>query len=252
MKAMVLCAGYGTRLAQLTREIPKPMLQLNGKPMLWYILMHLKHHGFSDVTINLHFRPELIRDFFGDGSRWGLSLTYSEEPELLGTAGGLKKVQKFFEGENTFLVQYGDIVTDQDLSTMLRFHLERDRLATLLVHQRRGSNSVLEIDSEYRIRAFLERPSEAVRQTVQSHWANSGICIASQQLFDWIPEGVACDLPQHVYSKAIQTDQLYGFPLSGYRCAIDSPERFHEAATAISEGRCKVTGPPICDSGQRT
>jgi mannose-1-phosphate guanylyltransferase len=99
MKAMVLSAGYGTRLGDLTREIPKPMLDVNGHPILTYILANLKKHGFTEVAINLHFRPELIREYFGDGKNIGLRLTYSYEPELLGTAGGVKNVQPFFETE---------------------------------------------------------------------------------------------------------------------------------------------------------
>src|SRR5687767_314215 len=136
---MVLCAGFGTRLGELTREIPKPMLPLNEHPMLAYILGHLKCHGFCEVAINLHFKPELITSYLGN-SPDGLSLTYSHEPALLGTAGGVKKLEPFFRTEDSFLVQYGDVVTDHDFSEMVRFHRERHALATLLVHRRASSN----------------------------------------------------------------------------------------------------------------
>ena len=98
MKAMVLCAGYGTRLGDLTREIPKPMLPLGDRPMLEYILCHLKRHGFDQVAVNLHFMPEVIQNHFADGARWGVRLTYSHEPQLLGTAGGTKKMAVFLPG----------------------------------------------------------------------------------------------------------------------------------------------------------
>ena len=75
MKAMVLCAGYGTRLGDLTREIPKPMLPLGDRPMLEYIVCHLKRHGFDQLAVNLHFMPEVIQEHFADGARWGLRLT---------------------------------------------------------------------------------------------------------------------------------------------------------------------------------
>src|SRR5512133_1650122 len=114
MKAMILCAGYGTRLGTLTREIPKPMLPLAGRPMLAYIMAHLQSHQFDQLVVNLHFRPDAIREYFGHGSEWKVSLVYSEEAQLLGTAGGLKKMEAFFRKEEAFLVHYGDIITDQD------------------------------------------------------------------------------------------------------------------------------------------
>src|SRR4051812_4239401 len=103
MKAMVLCAGYGTRLGEMTREIPKPMLPLHGRPMLAWILAHLRASGFTRVAINLHFKPEMIREYFGDGSADGLEITYSDEPALLGTAGGVKKMESFLRNGEPFL-----------------------------------------------------------------------------------------------------------------------------------------------------
>ncbi len=238
MKAMVLCAGFGSRLGDLTREIPKPMLSLNGRPMLAYILGNLKHHGFDEVVVNLHFKPEIIRDHFGDGTTGGIEITYSDEPQLLGTAGGVKNVESFFRSEPAFLVHYGDIVTDQDFSAMLRFHQERRALVTLLLHQRKKSNSVVTLDGEGRIVGFLERPTEQARQGHESPWVNSGVCICAPEILDHIPAETACDFPRDVFPKLVDTRRVFGFPLTGYRCAVDSPERLAEAQAALAEGRC--------------
>src|SRR5688572_17222439 len=119
MKAMVLCAGYGTRLGDLTREMPKPMLPLEGHPLVAYILGNLKRHGFNRIAINLHFKPEVIRNYLGDGTAQGMEFHYSHEQALLGTAGGLKNCEAYFRSEPAFLVQYGDVITDQDFSAML-------------------------------------------------------------------------------------------------------------------------------------
>jgi mannose-1-phosphate guanylyltransferase/phosphomannomutase len=235
MKAMVLCAGYGTRLGRLVEETPKPMLRLGERPMLEYILRNLARHGFDEVAVNLHFRPEVIRDYLGDGSRLGIRLVYSEEPELLGTAGGVKKMAAFFAGE-PFLVHYGDVVTNQDFGAMFRFHRDRGALATLLVHQRARSNSVIGLDDEHRIVAFLERPDESQRQTLVSPWANSGIAICEAELIEAIPDGRACDLPRDVYSNLIGSRRLLAFPLTGFRCAVDSPDRLEEARRAAAAG----------------
>ena len=122
--------------------------------MLEYILRNLARHGFDEIAVNLHFRSAVIRDYFGDGSRMGIRLIYSNEPELLGTAGGLKKMCGFLSGSEPFLAHYGDVVTDQDFTAMLRFHRDRQALATLLVHSRQRSNSVVGLDSQQRIIAF--------------------------------------------------------------------------------------------------
>ena len=240
MRAMVLSAGYGTRLGDLTRDTPKPMLLLQGRPMLEYIICHLARHGFNQIAINLHFMPDAIQGYFGDGSRFGVELVYSCETELLGTAGGVKKMADFLGAEGAFMVQYGDVLTDQDFTAMLHFHRERNALVTLLVHQRERSNSVVSLDQEGRIIGFLERPTEEARRGVQSPWINSGICICDPQLLDEIPAGVACDLPRDVFPRLIDSGRLYGFPLSGYRCALDSPDRLAEARAAIADGRCRI------------
>ena len=243
MKAMVLCAGYGTRLGDLTRDMPKPMLPLGEQPLLAYLLGHLMAQGFDNIAINLHFHPEVIHDWFGDGSAWGMNLAYSHEEVLLGTAGGVKKMQWFFQHEETFLVQYGDVLTDQDFTALIRFHRERRALATVLVHQRARSNSVVSLDEESRIIGFLERPSDEARRAVKSPWVNSGICVCAPEVLDFITPGTLCDLPRDVFPKLMGTGRLFGFPLTGYRCAIDSPSRLEEARAALAEGCCRI--PPL-------
>jgi len=240
MRAMVLCAGYGTRLGELTREIPKPMLKLLEHPILEYIIFHLAQHGFDQVGVNLHFMPEIIRNYFGDGSRWHVNLHYSCEPELLGTAGGVKQMEHFLRQGGAFLIQYGDVVTDQNWTDMLHFHREHQALATLLLHQRVQSNSIVSLDRGWRIAGFLERPNEDSRRGVRSPWVNSGTCICDPELLDAIPANVPCDLPRDIFPRLVDSGRIFGFPLSGYRCAIDSPERLAEARSALAEGRCKI------------
>ena len=237
---MVLCAGFGTRLGDLTREIPKPMLPLNERPILEYILANLRAHGFNEIGVTLHFRPEIVRGHFGDGSKWGVSIVYSDEERLMGTAGGVKKMEAFLRQSDPFLVHYGDIVTDQDFTAMLQCHRQRRALATLLLHQRAKSNSVVTLDGDSRIVGFLERPTDEARRGVASSWVNSGICLCSPEILEHIEPGVACDLPRDIFTKLVPTGRLFGFPLSGYRCAIDSPERLAEARAAIAENRCRV------------
>jgi NDP-sugar pyrophosphorylase family protein len=238
MKAIILCAGFGSRLGDLTREIPKPMLLLNGNPLLSYILANCKANGFTEIAINLHFKPEIITEYYGDGSRFGLSIQYFYEEKLLGTAGSILNMVEFIGNDKTFLVHYGDILTDQSFISLLTFHKEKnDSLATLLVHSRVNSNSIILMNSEKRITGFIERPSEEERQKYNSTWVNSGIAVFNKAIIDQIPHD-AVDLPKHVYCKIIDSQKLYAFQLDGYRCAIDSPDRYHTAQEAILTGEC--------------
>jgi NDP-sugar pyrophosphorylase family protein len=240
MKAMVLAAGLGTRLGGLTRETPKPMLDAGGRPIIDRILQHLSACGITEAVLNLHFRPEAIRDHVGDGSRYGLRVSYSHETALLGTAGALRKAAPLL-GPGPFLVQYGDVVTDMDLRVLIRAHLEGGALATLVLHRRAGSNSAVRLEPDGRIAAFLERPGEEERQQVSDPWVNSGICACGPEILDRIPEGLA-DLPRDIFAPLAPLGLLRGIPLEGYRCAVDSPERLDELRAAIREGRCRISG----------
>jgi len=245
MKAMVLSAGLGTRLGELTRDAPKPMLDVDGRPLLEHICRHLGSQGFDQIAVNLHFMPEVIRNHMGDGDRCGVEITYSQEPKLLGTAGGLKNVEAYFDDADTLLVHYGDVLTDQDFGEMLAFHRRSKAMATMLVHRREHSNSVVGMATDGRVTAFLERPNDAQRRTVDSPWVNSGVCICDSQVLDLIPPGQFCDLARDVLPELVAGGRLFGFPLSGYRCAVDSPLRLQEARAAVATGRCQIPRPDL-------
>jgi NDP-sugar pyrophosphorylase family protein len=237
MKAMILAAGYGTRLGDLTREIPKPMLPIGDRPLLEYTVRLLVKHGFTDLAINLHFLPDFITEHFGDGERFGARITYSHEPHLLGTAGALKKLETCFREEPAFLVVYGDILTDLDLSALMAAHRAKAAYATLTLHQRNKSNSIVTLDEHWRIVNFVERPSEEERAKHASLWVNSGIQVLSGAVLDDIPPDRPSDLPKDIYLKQFHRQPIYGFPLEGFRCAIDSPERLQQARDAVATGR---------------
>lgn len=237
MKAIVLCAGYGTRMGDMTRQVPKPMLPLQGRPLLAYTLRYLASQGFTQVAINLHFLPECITGYVGDGSQFGVSVHYSYEPELLGGAGAVKRLEPWLADTADFLVLYGDILTDQDLSELVKRHRQTGALATLILHQRAGSNSLIEIDKTGRIVGFIERPTDEQRQAIHYPWVNSGIQMLNRRLLSHIAAGRSADLPKDVFVPFVGSGCLYGLALTGYRCAIDSPGRFTEAEAAIEEGR---------------
>jgi mannose-1-phosphate guanylyltransferase len=236
MKALILCAGYGTRLGDLTKEIPKPMLQIQNQPLLAYNIQYLASYGFDEIAINLHYKPEMIVDALGSGSQYGVTLHYVYEDHLLGTAGAVRNLIEFWGDSRDYLVLYGDLLLDQDLNTMLNTHYSKEAVATLLLHQRRNSNSLIQMNEEHRITAFIERPTEEERRANNYFWVNSGVQLLNHRVLDYIPRSSPVDLPRDVYTTIVNDEPIFGVPLTGYRIALDSPERYEKAQQAVATG----------------
>ena len=132
MKAMILAAGYGERLWPLTADRGKPALPVLGKPLVGYVAEYLAQNGVTDAVVNLHHRPESVREALGDGSKFGLHLEYVYEPVILGTSGGLDNAREFFQ-EGTFICVNGKIITDIDLHAAIQTHRKQKALATLVL-----------------------------------------------------------------------------------------------------------------------
>jgi len=184
MRAMVLAAGLGTRLRPITYEMPKPMVPVLNKPVMEHILRLLARHGFSETIANLHWFPELIEGYFGDGSGSGVSLSYSREEQLLGTSGGVRNAAGFLG--DSFLIISGDALTDIDLTAMREFHESHDGIATLAMKRVQDTSQfgVAIVGADGRIQGFQEKPdpSEAL-----SDLANCGIYMFRKEIFDFFP-----------------------------------------------------------------
>ena len=203
MRAMILAAGLGTRLRPLTDLMPKPMAPVLNVPVMEHIARLLAEHGFTEVIANLSYRPEAIREHFGDGSVAGIELSYSEEPEPLGTAGGVGKAREFLAESESFLVISGDALTDVDLSAMREAHEANDGIATLATKRVKDTTQfgVVITGEDGRIQGFQEKPDPA---EALSDLANCGIYMFRREIFDYFPE------PGH-RSTAGDEDQPDGF-----------------------------------------
>jgi mannose-1-phosphate guanylyltransferase len=184
MRAMVLAAGLGTRLRPITHAMPKPMVPVVNRPVMEHIARLLARHGFTETIANLHWFPELIEGHFGDGSEFGIELSYSREERLLGTAGGVRNAAGFL-GES-FLVISGDALTDIDLAAMREFHESHDGIASLATKRVRDTSEfgVVITGEDGRIQGFQEKPetSEAL-----SDLANCGVYMFRAEIFDFFP-----------------------------------------------------------------
>ena len=184
MRGMVLAAGLGTRLRPITYEMPKPMVPVLNKPVMEHILRLLARHGFEETIANLHWFPDLIEGYFGDGSACGVSLTYSREEALLGTSGGVRNVADFLG--DSFLIISGDALTDIDLTAMREFHQSHDGVATLATKRVEDTSQfgVAITGSDGRIQGFQEKPDPA---EALSDLANCGIYMFRSEIFDFFP-----------------------------------------------------------------
>jgi mannose-1-phosphate guanylyltransferase/mannose-1-phosphate guanylyltransferase/phosphomannomutase len=198
MKAMVLAAGLGTRLRPLTYEITKPMVPVLDRPVMAHILDLLQRHGFEEVVANLHYFPDSIRAYFGE------ELSYRYEPELLGTAGGVRGCAEFF-GSEPFLVISGDALTDIDLSAFVARHRETDGIATLAVKRVQDTREygVVLHDRAGRITGFQEKPAPA---EALSDLGNCGIYIFEPAIFEHFPERAFVDWANDVFPALLEHD----------------------------------------------
>jgi mannose-1-phosphate guanylyltransferase len=232
MNAMILAAGKGTRLYPMTETLAKPMVPVGGRPVLEHTVCWLRDHGIRRVAVNLHHRPESVREYFGDGSRFGVQIVYSEEPELLGTAGGVKRMEAFFE--DPFLIVYGDVLTDLDLDALVAAHRAASPVdhATLAVDRRADPalGGVVELDADHRVRRFVEKPRPG---EIRSSWVNSGVMVVDRALLAGIPAGRFSDFGHEVLPGWLAAGvPLYGWPLPAGTFLIDvgTPESYARAA----------------------
>jgi NDP-sugar pyrophosphorylase family protein len=239
MKALLLAAGEGTRLRPLTLDRPKPMVPVGGRPVLEHLLILLREHGITRMAINLHYRPERIIQHFGDGGRFDVQIEYSWEPRLLGTAGAAKRLEWFFD--EPFVVLYGDVLTNVDLTSMAQRHTDRNATASLLLYepddQTRCGMAAQAADG--RITAFIEKPSRAV----PGRLANAGICLFEPDVLRLVPRGRPYDFASDVLPQLLRQGlPVYGDRADGYVLDIGSMQRYAQAQADYKAGRFVPAG----------
>jgi mannose-1-phosphate guanylyltransferase/mannose-1-phosphate guanylyltransferase/phosphomannomutase len=181
---MILAAGLGTRLRPITYAMPKPMVPVLNRPVMEHGARLLARHGFGEAIANLHWFPETIEGHFGDGSAFGLKLTYSLEQRLLGTAGGVRNAAEYLG--DSFLVLAGDALTDIDLGAMREFHESHDGLVTMATKRVADTDQfgVVIAGDDGRIQGFQEKPDPA---EALSDLANTCIYMFRAEVFDFFP-----------------------------------------------------------------
>lgn len=253
MRAMILAAGYGTRLWPLTEDRTKPAIPFLGRPLVGYVAEYLGRYGFNDVVVNLHHRPESVRAALGDGSRFGVHLEYIEEPVILGTSGALDNARHLLEGER-FVVVNGKIITDINLAEALETHRRTNALATLVLrpNPRRERFSIVETRGGL-VTSFGGMPAPIAASDNVSDGSHSdgsdneaaplmftGIQILEPRIFDYIPRGVFSHSTTDVYPQAISAgERVVAHVAEGKWYELSTIPRYLEISLAMlaEEGR---------------
>jgi mannose-1-phosphate guanylyltransferase len=238
MKALFLAGGFGTRLKPITNDLPKPMVPIMGKPLLERNIENLKKHGVDEVVLSTCYKSHKIEKYFEDGRKLGIGISYISEDVPLGTAGAIKNAQSFFD--DTFLVFNADILSDIDISEMIRFHKEKGALATIAVTQVENPSAygVIEHDENGFITTFKEKPQP---HESSSNLINAGVYIFEPELLEEIPSGRAVSIEREIFPMLLQK----GFKLAAYnRCSywldLGTPGKYLKAHKDILGGTLKI------------
>lgn len=234
MKAIIVAGGRGERLRPLTNSIPKPMISIGGKPILEHSILHLKEYGVTEFILALCYLPHKIIDYFGDGTKLGITIQYIYEDKNnpMGTAGAVLTARSFIH--KTCIITYADILRDLDVGAMIREHKQNRALATLHVYKRYGHDpkSMVLFNSKNRITKFIERP-QPDQLTEGYVWANGSFYIAEPDIFNWIAHDQPSDFGKNIFPLLLsQKKPLYAFPSNRYFVDIGNMEKLTWARQA--------------------
>jgi len=226
-QAVILSAGLGIRLKPITDTIPKPMLPFLNKPMLQWNIEQFKKYGINEFFINLHYLPEVIKNYFGDGSKLGVKITYSFEPEILGTAGALKRFKDKLD--KVFFLIYGDILSLVDYTKMAEvWNKKPDALGMqrMAKTENYADADVAELNSDG---SFLKIHTKPHSQKYSNAYRMRGIFIFKKEILSYIPENTAYEIVKQLLPDIISRGKkFYAYECEDYSKGIDTIEKYRE------------------------
>ncbi|MFQ5899337.1 MAG: sugar phosphate nucleotidyltransferase [Candidatus Methylomirabilia bacterium] len=247
VQAIILAGGQGTRLHPLTLTCPKPLVPLLNIPFLHYQLAWLRRHGIREAMLACSYRVETIRQVLRDGSGLGMHLRYAVEQEPLGTAGAIRNAADL--GDRLVVVLNGDVLTDMDLTAMLRFHEARGARASIFLTPVSDPTrfGLVETDLEGRVRSFLEKPTPA---QVTTNTINAGVYILDPGLLQLIPRGQVISMEREFFPGLLASHiPLFGHTAEAYWLDIGNPESYRRAQVDLLAGAVATDTHP---AGTRT
>lgn len=224
-KALILAGGKGLKMRPFTYEMPKTMIPVNGRPVLEYIIENLRRYDIRDLIISVGHQGSKIKQHFGDGSKFGVKITYTDQGKAeIGTAAPILQARKMV-GSNPFIVYYGDVLATVDLDDMIDFHLSSNGLATIALTSVNKSADwgVVRVQGS-RVYSFLEKPDQ--RKDL-SNVINAGIYIFEPKIFDYLAD--AKRLEKDVFPKLVEQHKLFGYLFAGQWFDVGDPEIYKQA-----------------------
>jgi mannose-1-phosphate guanylyltransferase/phosphomannomutase len=241
MKAVIMAGGFGTRLRPLTCSIPKPMVPMLNRPIMEHIIRLLRAHNITDIVVTLFYHPEIITDYFGDGSRLGVHLRYVKADADYGTAGSVRNAASLL-GER-FLIISGDVLTDFNLTEAINFHTEREAQATIVLYHSPNplQYGVVITRGDGRIVRFVEKPTWG---EVFSDTINTGIYVIEPDVLECVPKGQEFDFSKDLFPLLLDREvALFGYPSHGYWRDVGNLGEYLDAHRDVLAGHVDVEFP---------
>lgn len=230
MQSLILTGGLGTRLRKTVENRPKSMALIRGRPFLEYLLWQLKKYGLREIVLCIGYLGDQIKEYFGDGRKWGVNIRYSQERIPLGTGGAIKLAENLVKGD-TLLVMNGDSFLDMALDELIEYHYQKKALATLALVEVEnvGAYGVVEIDKKGRIINFVEKS-----RCSSSNLINAGVYVFNRKLMNFIPRERRVSLEEEIFPKLVGND-FFGMPKKIYFIDIGIPENYKRAQEELKK-----------------
>ncbi len=226
VKVVILAGGFGKRLRPLTIEKPKPLVEVAGRPIIEWQILHFKSLGFRDFVVLAGYRWEKLVEYLGSGRRLGVRIAYVVEDEPLGTGGAIRNAMHLLSGEEYFFVINGDVITNLDARRVAEA-LQGDTVGAIALVPLRSPYGIVEIDEENHIRKFIEKP-------VLDYWINAGVYALRPEVAKWLPE--KGDIEKHGFPELAEQRLLVGVPFRDvYWRSIDTVKDVEEASRQLQE-----------------
>lgn len=229
MKVVILAGGLGTRLRPLTFSIPKPLLPVGEKPILEIILSKLKSYGLTDIIIAVGYKSELIKTYFGNGSKFGVDIEYIDEDKPLGTAGPLSSLKEKFEIKEPILIMNGDILTKLDFRKMVDFHIKNNADITVGIkeHEQKTPFGVIDLD-ENKIKNIKEKP-------ILTFNISAGIYVLNPSILDIVPKNTSYQMPDLIKNAMDKDKKVLGYKINEYWMAVEHMGSYEDAIAEIEK-----------------
>ena len=228
MKVAILCGGKGERLKEHTETIPKPLVEIGNKPILWHIMKLYSYHGFNDFVLCLGYKREKIIEYFTKNKEKGWKIEFADTGQDTNTGGRVKKIEKFIDGD--FMVTYGDGVSDIDIKKLADFHKKHGKIATVTCTNMRTNFGIIKIGDDNNVMGFNEKP-------FMDAWINAGFFVFKKKVFNYLNEDSV--LEQEPMKNIAKDNELVAYKYNGFWECMDTYKDTRMLNEAVERGNAK-------------